>query len=366
MKVAIVSAASSIHTVRWVNGLAQRGLNIHLISAHDPAHDLDHRVCWHRLHWDPPLAYVTSARELTAILREVAPDLVNVHYASGYGLLARLSGFQPTLLSVWGMDVYDFPQTSFLHRYLLGGNLAAATAIASTSHCMARRVTALYPQARVFITPFGVDEQLFVPGRADRPDGAIVIGTVKTLARKYGIDTLIEAFSLAAKRLATDTKILLEITGAGPDEGVLRQQVQRLGIESMVTFHGSVPYAKVPQMLQRLDVFAALSRDDSESFGVAAIEAAACEKAIVVSDAEGLAEVTQHMQTGWVVPKDDAGAAADALVALIRDGALRQSLGRAARVHVLKHYSWTRSLDLMVEAYEAVVRQHTVRGVHQP
>ncbi|GAE70510.1 dolichol-phosphate mannosyltransferase [Cutibacterium acnes JCM 18909] len=41
------------------------------------------------------------------------PDIVNVHYATGYGLLARLAHIDaPTLLSVWGSDVYDSPRVN--------------------------------------------------------------------------------------------------------------------------------------------------------------------------------------------------------------------------------------------------------------
>ncbi len=69
----------------------------------------------------------------------MSPHLLHAHYATGYGLLARLSGFRPLLTSIWGTDVYDFPAISPLHRWLLRGNLAAATAIASTSQCMARQ-----------------------------------------------------------------------------------------------------------------------------------------------------------------------------------------------------------------------------------
>ena len=44
MKVALLAAASSIHTVRWANGLAARNVEVHLISAHPIAHDLDRRI----------------------------------------------------------------------------------------------------------------------------------------------------------------------------------------------------------------------------------------------------------------------------------------------------------------------------------
>jgi glycosyltransferase involved in cell wall biosynthesis len=358
MRVALLAAANSVHTVRWVNGLAARGLEVHLISAHTPSVDIEPAVGWHCLRLRAPWAYGMSAPDLRSTLRDIAPDLLNAHYASGYGLLARLSRFQPLLTSLWGADVYDFPTISPLHRWLLRGNLRAAAALASTSHCMARRAAQTFDHPRVFMTPFGVDAQRFAPARDVHPQGRIVVGTVKALAPKYGIDVLLHAFALARQRLGEGIDLRLEITGAGPDEQALKRLSEQLGLSGQAVFHGAVPHAQVPEMLQRLDIFMALSRDDSESFGVAVVEAASCAKAVVVSDVDGLTEVIRHGQTGLVVRRDDPVAAADALCRLAADAQLRRSLGLAAREHVLRHYTWERSLDLMIEAYASVVETH--------
>ena len=258
------------------------------------------------------------------------------------------------LLSVWGSDVYEFPRTSPLHRWLIRGNLRSATAIASTSECMARKVTELFSHPHLFVTPFGVDESIFVPGRDAPQKGQIVIGTVKTLARKYGVDVLIDAFALVVRQMGQATRLRLEITGSGPEEHNLKRQVERLGLVDLVAFNASVPHESVPRMLRRLDIFVALSRD-SESFGVAAVEAAACEKPIVVSNAEGFVEVIRHNETGLIVPRNDALAASGALARLLKDEELRSTLGRNARAHVLKHYTWDISLDRMIDAYSRTV-----------
>jgi glycosyltransferase involved in cell wall biosynthesis len=152
----------------------------------------------------------------------------------------------------------------------------------------------------------------------------------------------------------------LEITGGGPDERALRRQSQQRGLSEHVTFHGPVAHTRVPEMLRRLDIFAALSRE--ESFGVAAIEAASCEKPVVVSDAEGFTEVTLNEKTGLIVPRNDACAAADALVRLVRDEALRASLGREGRLHVLRQYSWAVSLNHMIDTYHTVITGATSRS----
>lgn len=352
MRVAFLAPANSVHTVRWTNGLAGRGLDVHLISAHAPLAGIDRAVTVHRLALDAPWAYLLAFRQLRRCLAAIRPDLLNAHYASGYGLLARLAGFHPALLSVWGADVYDFPHVSALHHQVIRRNLGWADAVASTSECMARQARAVGAPRKVFVTPFGVDEDIFLPGRTG--DSTIVVGTVKTLAPKYGIDVLIRAFARVRNCVRTTTPLRLEITGGGPEEAALKALAQSLGLADCVLFHGAVRHDRVPEMLRRLDVFVALSRDDSESFGVAVVEAAACGLPVVVSDAEGLVEVTRNGETGLVVPRNDPDAAADAIVRLVEDSRLRESYGRAGRAHVLRHYCWRRSLDLMIAAYEEV------------
>tara|TARA_B100000963_G_scaffold361397_1_gene396530 strand:+ start:1197 stop:2273 length:1077 start_codon:yes stop_codon:yes gene_type:complete len=358
MKAVLLGAANSVHTARWANGLASRGVQVFLISAHDNTHELDYRVRLHILKHKAPLGYFFNFIEVRALLRQIQPDLVNAHYATGYGLLARLAGFHNTLLSVWGSDVYDFPEKSIFHRWFLKGNLQAATAIGSTSHCMAKIMMETYRHRQVFITPFGIDEEKFKPSETAREKSKIVIGTIKTLLPKYGLDTLFEAFALVAEHYENSDQLILEVTGDGPELGNLSALAQSLGIDKQVVFHGAVGHERVPDLVNRLDIYVALSRH--ESFGVAILEASACEKPVVVSDADGPAEVTIDGETGFTVPREDAKAAADVILELIKDKTLRLQMGRAGRLHVLEHYTWDKSLDLMIDAYKAVIGQKSI------
>ncbi|MBE0472061.1 MAG: glycosyltransferase family 4 protein, partial [Methyloprofundus sp.] len=110
MKILLLAGANCIHTARWANGLVSRGLEVHLVSAHENAHELDSRVNLHILKNKAPFGYFTAVFEVRKLIKQIQLGLVNAHYAKGYGLLARLVGFKPTLLSVWGSDVYDFPE----------------------------------------------------------------------------------------------------------------------------------------------------------------------------------------------------------------------------------------------------------------
>src|SRR5690625_2349445 len=110
MKVAFLGKRHSIHTVRWVNALAQRGHNVHLISSVGDGEPLDRRVTFHRLFFPPPSGFFLNSLQLQCLLKAIQPNVLNTHFASGYGTLARISGFHPNVLSVWGSDVYSFPE----------------------------------------------------------------------------------------------------------------------------------------------------------------------------------------------------------------------------------------------------------------
>lgn len=362
-RIVLLAAANSIHTVRWANGLAGYGMDVHVVTMHAPLESMSSAVTVHRLPCPAPLGYYANACLLRRLLQRLRPAIVNAHYASGYGTLARLAQASPLLLSAWGSDIYEFPHRSRWHYRALWRNFAHATALGSTGHAMARRMQAIYPGKRPFITPFGVDVTQFAP-RA-RPDGAqdgeIVIGTVKGLAPVYGIDRLLRAFVLLADRLRSEgssmaDRLALRIYGSGTAAASLGRLATSLGLDAGRVFCGAVPHQTVPQVLNGLDVFVALSR--RESFGVAILESSACGRPVVVSDADGLAELTRDGETGFVVEGGDPEQASQRLYRLVTDTALRQTMGAAGRAHVQAHYTWQRSLDAMMQAYEQTIRAH--------
>ncbi|HLE10842.1 MAG: hypothetical protein A2504_11855 [Bdellovibrionales bacterium RIFOXYD12_FULL_39_22] len=353
MKVALLANAQSIHTCRWANGLAANGIDVHVISCHPPPplpNQYDAKVQIHILPFYAPFGYFSSAISLRSLLKMLRPDILNAHYATGYGLLARLCRFKPLLLSVWGSDIYDFPNKSSVHKWFLKGNLKNATAIASTSNAMAKEMAKTFAHDLVFITPFGIDEKLFAPqSNVNTPNKNLTIGTVKTLEHKYGIDTLLHAFAKAQNSLQQDYNLKLLIAGDGPQKKDLLDLAARLGISDHTTFLGKIPHEQVPSVINQMDLFVALSR--KESFGVAILEASACQKAVVVSNADGPAEVTIDNVTGIIVKTDDQVEASAAITKLIRDETLRNMMGINGRKHVLSNYTWSASIDSMARAY---------------
>ncbi len=361
MKVLVLAGGSSIHTIRWIHALSSAGANVVLVTQHDPLEPIAPAVRMCRLPFSGEIGYFWNVPALKRILAKEKPDILNVHYASGYGTSARLSGFSPTLLSVWGSDVYAFPNKSPLHRRWLRGNLMAATHVASTSHAMASETRRIAPAlGEISITPFGVETDRFLPQpkRHSSPDDPIVIGTVKTLSKAYGIDTLIGSFALLLQMLSQDAPEIAErlrfrIVGDGPQKDALQKQTAELGIHKVTEFQPRVAHDQVPVTLRELDIYAALSRQ--ESFGVAIIEASSCGLPVVVSDAGGLPEVVADGETGFVVPREDPQAAADVLYKLVLDADLRRRMGQAGRERVISLYEWKDNVRQMIRLYEEVI-----------
>ena len=362
MRIALLGPANSIHLQRWAAALVARGHVVCVVSQHRVERSLlpqRAEVCW--LPRAGQLGYFSNAWALRRHLSSWRPDLLNVHYASGYGTTGALAGFRPTLLSVWGSDVHDFPYESALQGWLLRKVLRRATAVASTSRAMAEQVRRLTPERRdIAVTPFGVDLALF-PVRP-LSGGPLTIGIVKSLAPKYGVDLLLRAFAglcADAEVHAAHPECRLLIVGDGPQRDELQQLAAQLGIAECTQFVGAVAHAEVPHWLHRLDIYAAPSRLDSESFGVAVIEAGACGLPVVVSDAGGLPEVVVAGETGLVVPRDDVPALQAALKRLVLDAGLRARLGAAGRAHVERHYGWGHCVDLMERCYADTIAVNT-------
>lgn len=362
MRIALLGPAVSIHLQRWAQALVERGHAVCVISQ-DPCDRalLPAAANVFMLRHRGAVGFFINALRVREILTAWKPDIVNAHYASGYGTTAALCGVRPVLLSVWGSDVYDFPYQSALKGRLLRGNLRRATAIASTSHAMARQVQRLVPSiVDIAITPFGVDLDRFRPDRPDRAepaDASLTIGIVKSLAPKYGVDLLLRAFAGLVADAEVQVSCRLLIVGDGPQRTELEGLARELGIAPRTEFTGAVAHAEVPAWLNRFDIYAAPSRLDSESFGVAVIEASACALPVIVSDAGGLPEVVRDGETGLIVARDNAPALQAALKRLVLDAGLRTRLGQAGRAHVAQAYEWRHCVDLMEQCYERVVSQ---------
>lgn len=352
MHVAILGSQSSIHIVRWANALVEKGIKVDVITMHNSREEFHPSVNVIRLYFKNPYGYVLNILQLRILLKKIKPDFLHVFYAFGHGFLGRMSGYKPLLLSVMGSDVFDDVYQSPIYKTLIIKNIIDADVVCSTSVVMKYQIEKLVGQRDdIKITPFGVDIESFSKHDHSQNDEDFVLGTVKWMAPKYGIDILIKAFAKFCNYYPNKSLKLI-LVGDGPQMEELISLAKELGVLSKCDFVGSVKHEEVPIWLSKFDVYLALSRLDSESFGVAILEASAMGLPVIVSDVGGLPEVVIHEKTGIIVPKENINETFNAIVKLYEDKNLMEKLGKNGRKHVEKSYSWEESINKMVKIYE--------------
>jgi glycosyltransferase involved in cell wall biosynthesis len=102
-----------------------------------------------------------------------------------------------------------------------------------------------------------------------------------------------------------------------------------------------------------MDIFVVPSLQ--ESFGVAAVEAAAAGLPVLASNVGGLPEVVVDGETGFLVPPADVEALSGRLSQLIADPALRQRMGQAGCTFIKAHYDWKANAAQMESLYQSIV-----------
>lgn len=364
-KVFFISAANSIHTVKWVNALAST-FEIHLIYCrnHGPQENkINKEVMLHELPYSAPYGYYLNAHKLKKIYKEIKPDIINVHYASGYGTLARIAKIKPILLSIWGSDIYDFPKKSNIKRKILKKNVNYVDGIASTSNIMADRLKNEFPKLNkeIYITPFGVDIEKFKKININKDNENFNIGNIKTLEANYGIEYLILGVKKLIDKLNKNNEkkladlIRLYIYGDGSQRDELEHLIIENNLSNNVFLKGRVPNIEVPEILNNLDVFCVTS--NNESFGVAVVEAMACEIPVVATKTDGFCEVMENNITGYLVEKKNVEQIADKLEVLLRNKELRLELGKNGRKKVIENYNWSDNVNYLKSIYNKLSKE---------
>ena len=343
MRIVFLAAANNYHTQKWCDYFVSReyevsvisffpgeieNVNVHYINCGMDAQKSDRKK----------ISYLLQARKVKRIINEINPDIISVHYASSYGAVAAFSGIKNYFLSVWGADVYEFPEKSFLHKKLIQISLKRASKLLSTSKAMAFHASR-YTRKSFEITPFGVKTEVFNPSRRSRIDNSFVIGTVKGIDPKYGIDYLIKAVA-KFKKMNPNIDFQLRIAGKGEYREEYEKLAYSLDIGEETRWLGFISQDEAAKEWANMDVAVVPSTVESESFGVSAIEAQACGTAVIISDIPGLMEATNPNETCLVVKRKNDEELAKAIDKLYHDEDLRKRLGEKGVKYVNDNYTY--------------------------
>jgi len=367
LRICFLSDPRYLHTQRWARYFAERGHEVIIVGgppengdgrgsgiASCPLGDERFRGPW----------LLRTVLALKRIVNEFRPDILHMHYL-GPLVAPILLRFRPFLVSVWGADIIgetglvrDTPR----HRWLKRLVLRRADAVLATSAQLAR-FTAQYaglPLERVPVYPWGVDRRQFRPRHVGDGDG-LVISFIKTLKPKYGPEFLLRAIPAVRAR---HPRVRVIMAGDGPLRPDLEVAAADLGIADIVTFTGEVPHEHVPDYLAQTDIFVMPSVHESETFGVAAVEAQAMGVPVVASRIGGVPEAVADGLTGLLVPPRDPEALAAAILRIALDVDLRASMSREGPRFVAHHFDWDTNAGRVEQLYRSLLNGGGRGGRH--
>ena len=218
---------------------------------------------------------------------------------------------------------------------------------------------------RVEIVPLGIDHAFFAPGqrrqarRALRlPENGSMLLFVGRIQPLKALDVAVHALAMADRADA----FLVAVGGPSGRQGEIelqrvRQLVDDLGLHDRVLFVPAQPHELLSTYYRAADVCVVPSR--SESFGLVALEAAACGIPVVASAVGGLTTLVEHGATGFLVDSRDPADFAAPVRVLLDDPAMAAEFGRRGAIRALG-YSWTEAAARLRGLYNQLTSRELV------
>src|SRR5690348_2457060 len=345
--------------------LAARGHEIHFISYAmptrlNPAHD---RIYFHEVEttayplFDHPPYALALAVKMAEVAESASLDLLHVHYAiphSVSALLARsmaaprrlpfITTLHGTDITLVGNDRSYLPITRF--------SIEQSDGVTAISDYLRERTIKEFDVRRpieVIRNFVNCDQYHRTEDQSGRmqwaPNGEAILMHLSNFRPVKRILDAIEIFALVRAKIPAK----LVLVGDGPDRGAGEHLVRQKKISRDVFFVGK--QSNIQEFLGLADLF--LLPSDLESFGLAALEAMACEVPVIATNVGGVPEVVTHGVDGYLVAPRDVAAAANFAIQVLSRADRGREMGQVARVNARKKFC---SNDV-IPLYEAYYRQ---------
>ena len=186
----------------------------------------------------------------------------------------------------------------------------------------------------------------------DIEEGSVLVGTLGQLIPGKGQDVLIRAAKRVAEQ-AAEVKYVIVGNRNKAYKNTLEELSAGLGIQNKVRFIG---YREdIPQIMNCLDIVVLPSTSHLEGLSRVIIEAMACGKPVIATDAGGNPEAVEDGKSGILVPPGDPDELARAILELARDADKRKRMGEAGRKRAEQLFSIEMNVARIEEIYEEIL-----------
>jgi len=362
---------SGIVATELGKALALRGHQAHFISTETPFRlgDFQEGLFFHQVLtptyplFREPQYLLSLANKIVQVARESKLDIIHAHYAVPHATAAFLSrqilsadGPAPRVVTtLHGTDITLVGSDPSYSR-IVAFSIEQSDAVTAVSNSLRESTYAeLGVKHPISVIPNFLDCGLHRRrSRADlrkrftRGDEATkVIVHVSNFRPVKRVDAVVAIFD----RIRKEVPARLLLVGDGPDLAMAQQMARDLGIAHLVDAVGA--QEEVVPLLSIADLF--LLPSAQESFGLAALEAMACEVPVVASRVGGLPEVIEHGVSGFLHPLDGEDEMAESAIRLLKDPVLARTVGEAACRRVRSEFCVERVVPMYEACYRALL-----------
>ncbi len=374
MKIGIVCyptfGGSGVIATELGKGLASLGHQVHFITYKRPArlNAFYENITYHEVNTlqYPLFEYTPYESELASKLVDVVTyeklDILHVHYAIPHAAVAYMT---KQILKTKGIYI---PVVTTLHGTditLVGTNKAFASVVEFSINNSDAVTTVSKSLRKDTLDTFDIKQDIEViynfidPDRFKRlnkdhfrkaiaPNGEKIIIHTSNFRKVKRVDDAIKAFAKIRAKL--DCKLIL--IGDGPERQVMEEFCRQIGLCDEIRFLGKQD--AVEEILAIGDLF--ILPSENESFGLAALEAMACELPVISTNIGGLPEVNTEGETGYLLDVGDVDGMANKAISLLSDPALLAQMKKNAYKRS-QEFKLDKILEKYVSLYEQVIQK---------
>ncbi len=350
--------------------LAERGHNVHFISSVLPTRltELNERIHFHEVemmsyalfeHQPYDLALATK---MATVARAEKLDLLHVHYAIPHSISAILAResikqkrYVPVITTLHGTDITLVgADRSYLPITRYG--LQQSDGVTAVSKFLKQATIETFDFDEIEVIPnFICGKHYFrtpdAPLRSElAPNGERLLVHVSNFRP---VKRPMDCVDILAKVRAEGVNARLVMVGDGPELSAVRYHGEQLGMNGNVVYVGK--QANIADYLGVADVF--LLPSELESFGLAALEAQACEVPVVATRIGGIPEVVNDGESGFLSDVGDVDKMSVDTLNLLGDENMRRAFGEKGRELAVSRYSTEKIIPQYIAFYEKVIKK---------
>jgi glycosyltransferase involved in cell wall biosynthesis len=300
--------------------------------------------------------FISYWQQLKRSISQISPDVIHSNGMKTHLLGASLGISTPI---IW--HLHDFIGSRLLVKQLLKLFVNRASAAIAISQSIADDWQAVFPSLHIELIYNAIDIDRYKPQVSIRDSQHLNIGLVATYALWKGHDIFIQAIGHLTKRrpeLQSTVKFYIiggaiyETARSQYSRSQLQQLARDLNVEDWLVF---IDFQQdIVSAYNMLDIVVHASTQP-EPFGRTIVEAMACEKAVIVAQAGGAAELFTHQKDAIGVLPGDSTALSAAIEQLIDSPTDRIALGIAGRITVKDRFNRDRLGQDLISLYQKVI-----------